>query len=60
MLQNILNLEGVTLLSKQSQKVINGGIDKCCVKIPGQNPPPGCNSNPECSHSICYCGNQQT
>jgi hypothetical protein len=59
MLKNILNLNGIQVLSKKEQQFINGGVDKCCIKIPGQDPPPGCNNNYECRFSYCYCGNQQ-
>ncbi|TDE52701.1 hypothetical protein [Flavobacterium sp. GT3P67] len=43
MLKNILNLEGVAVLSKVQQKSINGGVDasleadsgSCCVTVVG-------------------------
>ncbi len=32
MKKNILNLEGVTVLTKQQQKVVNGGAGTCAVR----------------------------
>jgi len=57
MLKNILNLEGVTLLTKPNQKAINGGyVNKCCVRPPSK---PGqtswCNSNSDCYGDKCAC-----
>ena len=56
-----LKLDTLDVLQRNQLKTVFGGeggygeIDKCCVKIPGQNPPPGCNPNYECRHSTCYC-----
>lgn len=34
MLNNILNLDGVTVLNKKQQKLVNGGSDDgCCVNV---------------------------
>ena len=56
MLKNILNLTGVQQLDKRTQLTINGGIDKCCIKIPGQPTSP-CNTQDECKNSPCHCDN---
>jgi hypothetical protein len=45
MLKNILNLEGVTLLSKEAQKSINGGIG--CQS--------NCTSNAQCTAKGSTC-----
>lgn len=34
MLKQILGLDGVQKLSREHLKSINGGVDKCCIRVP--------------------------
>ncbi len=57
-MKKLLNLKGVTLLSKSHQKVINGGAGSCCASSVGQCSP--CQLNVGCviiktPHKYCLC-----